>query len=143
MFLTYHDLANLFPKVKGVKDEFVFNTISTDASLKQERGLFVPLFIDSGDLMTAIQNGAIACVWDEGIPVPSYIPSQFPVFYTNDLKDAFESIIRTYSQLINGEKIEMIDRTNFLIIQEKLLNDELSSYDKQLLTFVPKEEGRG
>jgi UDP-N-acetylmuramyl pentapeptide synthase len=143
MFLTYHDLAKLFPNTKGVKDEFIFFTVSTDARLSQERGLFIPLFSDSGDLMTAIQNGAIACIWDVRIPVPSYIPSQFPVLFTSDLREAFDKIFRNYSLNIDGEKKEMIDRTNFLINQDKLLNDHFSSYDKQLLTFVPKVERRG
>jgi UDP-N-acetylmuramyl pentapeptide synthase len=143
MFLTFHDLAKLFPNSKGVKDEFIFFTVATDARLSQERGLFIPLFSDSGELMTAIQNGAIACIWNERVPVPSYIPSQFPVLFTSDLRAAFDKILRSYSQNIDGEKNEMNDRTNFLINQEKLLNDNFSSYDKQLLTFVPKVERRG
>jgi UDP-N-acetylmuramyl pentapeptide synthase len=143
MFLTYDDLVNLFPNVKGIKEEFQFVTVSTDSMLDQRKGLFIPLYEDSGYLNEAIQNGAIGAIWDEQVELPTYIPNHFPIFYTNDLKKALEQLLKTYVDKLNGENNELMDMTKFLFIEEKLLNENIPSYDKPVLEFVPRQERRG
>jgi UDP-N-acetylmuramyl pentapeptide synthase len=143
MFLTYDDLANLFPDSKGIKDEFQFYTVSTDATLSQPKGLFIPLFDDSGELKDAINNGAIGAIWHMEVEVPTYIPSQFPILYSTDLNGALETILKNYVDKLNGEKNEIMNMTKFLFREEKLLNENIPSYDKPVLKFVPKRERRG
>lgn len=143
MFLTYDDLVTLFPKTKGIKDELLFYTVSTDSSLSQPKGLFIPIFDDSGELKEAIQNGAIGAIWDEQVELPSYVPNHFPVLFTNNIREALEQTINTYIKKINGEKIEIMNMTNFLFVEEKLLKENIPSYDKPVLKFVPKQERRG
>lgn len=143
MFLTYDDLANKFPDSKGIKDDFQFCTVSTDAALSQPKGLFIPLFDDSGDLKDAINNGAIGAIWDMKIAVPSYIPSQFPILFATDLNKALEIVLTTYVDKLNGDKIDIMNMTKFLFKEEKLLNESISSYDKPVLKFVSQMERRG
>jgi UDP-N-acetylmuramyl pentapeptide synthase len=143
MFLTLGDLANLFPKTTGMKDEFQFCTVSTDSTLSQPRGLFIPLFKDSGELKDAIQNGAIGAIWDEQEELPLYIPNHFPIFYTNNLVEALEQIMKAYVDKLNGETNEIMNMTKFLFIEEKLLNNAIPSYDIPVSKFVNKKERRG
>lgn len=143
MFITYSDLVRFFPKSQGIRDEIQFYTVSTDASLLQPKGLFIPLFDDSGELKEAIQNGAIGAVWDENRPLPSYVPTQFPILFSNNVKDSLETIIESYLEQINGDNIDIMNMTKFLFIEEKLLKECVSSYDKPVFEIVPKQERRG
>jgi UDP-N-acetylmuramyl pentapeptide synthase len=140
MFLTYDDLANLFPDSKGIKEDFLFYTVSTNASLLQPKGLFVPVFEDSGELKDAINNGAIGAIWNVKVEVPIYIPSQFPILYAKDLNEALEMILKTYVDKLNGENNEIMNMTKFLINEEKLLNEPFSSYDKPVLKLFSSME---
>jgi UDP-N-acetylmuramyl pentapeptide synthase len=140
MFLTYDDLANLFPDSKGIKEDFLFYTVSTDASLFQPKGLFVPVFEDSGELKDAINNGAIGAIWNVKVEVPLYIPSQFPILYSKDLNEALEMILKTYVDKLSGENNEIMNMTKFLINKEKLLNEPFSSYDKPVLKYFSSME---
>jgi UDP-N-acetylmuramyl pentapeptide synthase len=142
MFLTYEELVKIFPKTKGIKDDFQFLTVSTSSKVSQPKGLFIPLFTDSGELNEAIQNGAIGAIWDESLEVPTYIPNQFPMFYTNDLKIALEKILEYYVEKL-GDITDIMNMTKFLFEEEKLLKEDLPSYDKPVLNFVQKTERRG
>jgi hypothetical protein len=143
MFLAYSDLIQLFPKSKGIKDDLQFYTVSTNSSFTQQRGLFIPMYEDSGELKEAIQNGAIGAIWDEQSKLPDYIPNHFPVFYVRNLKEAIEKILNTYADKLNGEKNENMNMTYFLFDEEKLLKNSLPSYDKPVLKFGQKTERRG
>lgn len=143
MFLTYGDLAKIFSDSKGIKEDFQFYTVSTDASLSQPKGLFIPIYDHSGELKDAINNGAIGAIWDLNIEVPAYIPSQFPILFASDLNKALEIVLKTYVDKLNGEKIDIMNMTKFLFREEKLLNESISSYDKPVLKFVSQMERRG
>lgn len=143
MLLTYSDLVKIFPKSQGIRDEIQFNMVSTDASLLQPKGLFIPLFDDSGELKEAIQNGAIGAIWDEKQPLPSYVPNQFPIFFSKNLKDALDTMIQTYIEQFTGDNIDFMNMTKFLFVEEKLLKESFSSYDKPVFKIVSKQERRG
>lgn len=142
MFLTFEDLNQLFPKIKGEKDAFQFHFVSTNAAFHQPKGLFLPLYEDSGEMKEAISNGAIGALWDEDKEVPSYVPSQFPLFFTSDLEESLEQVLNTYVKQLDGESNEMKNMTKFLFSQEKILNEMYHSYYKPVLKFVSKMEGR-
>lgn len=143
MFLTYDDLTKLFPDSKGVKDDFQFQIVATESTQSQPKGLFIPLYEDSGELKEAIGNGAIGAIWNKEVLLPAYIPSQFPVFFTNDLEKAIENILKTYVDQLNGEINEIMNKTKFLFREEKLLNKSFPSYYKPVLKIVSKMERRG
>ncbi|MFD2443425.1 hypothetical protein ACFSO7_05435 [Bacillus sp. CGMCC 1.16607] len=138
MFLAYSDLVKLYPNTKGIKDEFEFMTVSTDSTFHQQKGLFIPLYEDSGELKEAIQNGAVGAILEEQMEIPKYLPNQFPVFLTNNLNDALKQILSTYLEKLNGENTNMMNMTKFLFDEERRLNECLSSYDKPVLKFISK-----
>jgi hypothetical protein len=140
MFLMYEDIVRLFLKTKGVKDNLPFYSVSTSSSMKQPKGLFVPVFEDSGELKEAIQNGAIAAIWDDSIQLPTYVPNHFPIFFTNDVMSSLKDVLKVFLEKLNGDKIETMSTTKFLIDKEKLLKENFSSYDKPVLEYVQNLE---
>ena len=78
-------MANFFPNLKGINDSVLhFHTVSTCSQVLQPNGTSIPLYRNSGELSEAIENGAIAAIWNEEKTLPSYTPSYFPLFLTND-----------------------------------------------------------
>ncbi|WP_160720156.1 hypothetical protein [Bacillus sp. USDA818B3_A] len=147
MFLALKDLVNLFDDRRGILDDLLFQTVADDAEAKQPLGLFVPVNKKSGELQEAISKGAIAAVWDKEETLPRYTPSQFPVFFTNDPAEAIKDIINFYIEKLDGETNKHMERTNFIISNETLLNKNKQSYDiaGQLakLSLQNKQDRRG
>ncbi|MBS4189127.1 hypothetical protein KHA94_02705 [Bacillus sp. FJAT-49705] len=130
MFLTYGDLANLFPKNKGIQDdELFFHTVTTISNVPQYKGIFIPFEENSGELKTAIENGAIAALWKEGDEIPQYTPNHFPIFFTNDILKGLKDMMELYIEKINQTEIKRKEVTNFLFSRELLLNKNKTTYD--------------
>ncbi|PLS06459.1 hypothetical protein [Neobacillus cucumis] len=129
MFLALKDLVNLFNDKQGIQDDVLFRTISDKAAEEQPMGLFVPVNSEAGELLEAISHGAIAAVWDKEKTLPRYTPTQFPIFFTNDLVEAMREIINLYIEKLDGETNKNMDRTNFKISNNTLLNKNNQTYD--------------
>lgn len=130
MFLTYGDLAKLFPKKRGIQGhELYFHTVATISTVTQPRGIFIPCTRNSGELRKAIENGAIATLWDKDVEVPRYTPNHFPIFFTNDLLKGLMDMMELYIE--NSNKSDQIqnNRTNFLFSDELCLKDNNSTYN--------------
>ena len=104
---------------------------------------------DSGELNEAIENGAIAAIWDEEKTLPSYTPSYFPVFLTNDLWKGLEDMLNQLSKKIASSEIIESDQTTFCLFHKNILNRIRNTYDiaeivKEftLLNKQTKREGR-
>ncbi|WP_449619297.1 hypothetical protein [Robertmurraya sp. Marseille-Q9965] len=138
MYLTYEDVSLLFPEVAGIKDVNVdFQTVSFSATTKQPKGLFIPMNHSSGELKLAIANGAIAAVWKKGMEIPTYTPNHFPIFFTEDLLQALKKILLLNKEKNNTRKKE--DMTDFLFLDEKLLNDFYETYDSAVIETLLNE----
>ena len=97
MYLAFNDLVTLFSDYKGVKEaDHLYVTVTDNAAEAQPRGLFIPLNDDSGELLDAIANGAIAAIWEREKPVPKYTPNHFPIFFTDNPIEAVREILRSY-----------------------------------------------
>ncbi|ETI67981.1 hypothetical protein [Neobacillus vireti] len=129
MYLASKDMADLFNDQRGINDDFSFYTVTDKASFSQPMGLFVRLNEDSGELLEAIANGAIAAVWDAEEMLPQYTPNYFPVFFTNDSAEAIKEIIKLYNEKLDGETNSKMEITNFKFSNKKLLNKNKQSYD--------------
>lgn len=128
MYLTYGDLAKLFPNTTGIKDnELQFHTVAASSSIVQPKGIYLPIE-ESGNLKEAIGNGAVAALWNEKDEVPAYTPNHFPVFYTNDLTKGLKDIMELYIEKISKAE-EKINTTNFLFLDEKSLKENEATYD--------------
>ena len=129
MFLVLNDLASLLNDKRGIQDEMQFWTVSDLAGTKQPKGLFVPVNKESGELLEAISNGAVAAIWEKEQTLPRYLPTQFPIFFTNDSADALKDIINLYIEKLDGETNKHMERTNFKISNKTLLNKNKQAYD--------------
>lgn len=130
MFLTYGDLAKLFPKKYGIQDnELYFHTVASYSDVFQPKGLFIPLEKESGRLNKAIENGAIAALWDERESIPSYTPNHFPIFITNDLLKGIKDMMELYIENISNKNVIQKEMTNFLFLDEERLKGTESTYD--------------
>ncbi|MEH7414198.1 hypothetical protein V7266_02775 [Neobacillus drentensis] len=147
MFLALKDLASLFQDKRGVQDDILFRTVSDRAAAEQPMGLFVASNKESGELLEAISNGAVAAIWDKEDALPRYIPTQFPIFFTNDSAEAMKEIINLYIEKLDGETNKLMERTNFKITNKTLLNKNKQTYDIAglIAKLAPKniEERRG
>ena len=150
MPLTYNELANLFPNRKGINDSVLhFHTVTAFSQVLQPKGIFIPVYRDSGELNEAIENGAIAAIWDEEKALPSYTPSYFPVFLTNDLWKGLEDMLNQLSKKISSSEIIESDQTTFCLFHKNSLNIIRNTYDiaevvKEftILNKQTKREGR-
>ncbi|QED47447.1 hypothetical protein [Cytobacillus dafuensis] len=134
MLLTYGDLANLFPKNKGIQDdELFFHTVTTISNVQQYKGIFIPFEENSGALKMAIENGAIAALWKEGEEIPRYTPNHFPIFFTNDLLKGLKDMMELYIEKINQTEIKLNEVTHFLFSREMDLNNNNSTYDNAII----------
>ena len=129
MFLALKDLASLFTDIKGIQDDMMFYTVTDQANTVQPKGLFVPINEESGELLDAIANGAIAAIWDYEKKLPRYTPTYFPVFFTNDKAEAIKNMLKLYSEKLNGETNKHMEITNFNFLNKKLLNKNNQTYD--------------
>ncbi|MGX6442041.1 hypothetical protein ACWM35_02250 [Neobacillus sp. K501] len=130
MYLAFNDLVEMFEKFKGVQEaDHWYYTVTDSAKMPQPRGLFLPISDDSGDLLEAIANGAIAAVWDSKKQVPHYTPNHFPVFYTDEPVAALRHVLKMLLEKLDGEIEEKMIKTNFVILNKELLKENKQTYD--------------
>ncbi|MFB6466542.1 hypothetical protein ACE38V_06905 [Cytobacillus sp. Hz8] len=125
MVLKNADLMTLFPKNRGyISEKIIYKTVALRASSIQPKGLFFPIFSDSGELKEAIRNGAIAAVWNEEKSIPPYTPNDFPIFLTNDLLKGLLNMIKLYLDKLEENKFNKNELANFLFEEDNLLHHE-------------------
>lgn len=130
MFLSYKDLAKLFPNTRGIKEEtLVFQTVAAKGTDPQPKGIFIPLTNNPGELKGALENGAIAAIWPKGMEVPKMTPNHFPMFFVNDLLDGLKKILFLYKQRLQEDNGINTERTDFLFLDERLLKEFYETYD--------------
>jgi len=129
MLLALKDLASLFTDNQGIQDDMMFYTVTDQANTVQPKGLFIPINEESGELLDAIANGAIAAIWEYEKKLPRYTPTYFPVFFTNDKAVAIKNILKLYSEKLDGETNKHMEITNFKFSNKKLLNKNNQTYD--------------
>lgn len=131
MFLTYGDLAKLFPKVKGIQvKELFFHTVATIADIPQYKGIYIPCEENSGELQIAISNGAIAALWDINMPIPKYTPNHFPLFFTNDLLKGLMDMMEIYIENLTQAENPQIEGTDFLFSTGMQFKENNSAYNQ-------------
>ncbi len=130
MYLAFNDLVKLFSNIRGIKEaDHFYITVTDDAKAMQTRGLFVPLNEDSGELLEAIANGAIAAIWDNKKQLPKYTPNHFPIFFTDNPIEAVRELLQFYIEKMDGDKAEKMNMTKFVFLNKKLLKENKETYD--------------
>lgn len=130
MYLAFSLLSEIFPQSSGIKDpDLFFHTVADIGEAAQPKGLFIPLWDNPNELKTAINNGAVAAIWDLNTPIPGFTPNHFPLFYTSNLWKDVSEMLRRYIKILEQED-ESIDMSKFVFLDKKLLNEKLQTYDK-------------
>lgn len=130
MYLAFNDLVKLFSDIRGIKEaDHFYVTVTDDAKVMQSRGLFITLNDDSGELLEAIANGAIAAIWDKNKQLPKYTPNHFPIFFTDNPTQAVRELLRFYIENMDGEKTKKMNMTKFEFLNKKLLKENKETYD--------------
>lgn len=86
-----------------VKEVFI------DSRQRVTNGLFIPIVGERFDghtfLEGAIENGAIATLWEEGKELPVTLDKTFPVFYVENTLKALEDLAKIYLQQVQPKVI--------------------------------------
>ena len=137
MKLLFADLALIFPEHRGIEDDYLaFQTVSAFADINQSKGLFIPLYADSGELKTAIDQGAIAALWQKEVPLPAYIPNHFPVFYVYDLWKGLIDMIVQYERKLEKQNSMQNETAWFVLSDKNSLNEKQFTHD---ISVIAKE----
>ncbi|MBE4908823.1 hypothetical protein IMZ08_12215 [Bacillus luteolus] len=104
--LLYKHVKELFPSTKGIQEDALpFLTVYISSEEFVSKGLYFPI-IDSTDkeysdyLLEAINGGAIAAIWPNDQPIPTFVPNHFPTFMVDDTFEALEKLVDFYEENI-------------------------------------------
>ncbi|MGE8204178.1 hypothetical protein ACQKP0_06395 [Heyndrickxia sp. NPDC080065] len=124
--LSFNDVLLISTKTRGFHQvNYSFETVSIFSDLPQPKGLFFPIHDDN--LGKAIENGAIASIWDEKQSLPSYTPNHFPVFF---VKDPISRLLQLCEEYIGKSKQKECETmTKFAFYSPLLLNSLPFTYD--------------
>jgi UDP-N-acetylmuramyl pentapeptide synthase len=146
MYLAFDELVRLFSDKRGIKEaDHFYITVTDSAKAMQTRGLFIPLNEDSGELLEAIANGAIAVIWDKKKQLPKYTPNHFPIFFTDSPIDAVRGILKFYIEKMDGDIAGKMNMTKFVFFNKKLLKENKETYDiavmlEKIAQINPKDD---
>src|SRR5690625_2710934 len=77
----------------------------TDSREKKENALFIPIVGDTFDghdfIHQAIENGAIAALWDKSVDIPDILPSSFIFFIVEDTIKGMQRLATFYRYDVN------------------------------------------
>ncbi|RKQ37397.1 UDP-N-acetylmuramoyl-tripeptide--D-alanyl-D-alanine ligase [Oceanobacillus halophilus] len=106
MLFTTKSLITLFPTTQGKVDEPIeIHEVNTDSRIDTSNSLFIPLVGENFDghqfVMQALEQGAVAVLWEKERTLPSSIPNDFPVFFVEDTLDALQKLASYYREMVN------------------------------------------
>ncbi|GGE41342.1 UDP-N-acetylmuramoyl-tripeptide--D-alanyl-D-alanine ligase [Pullulanibacillus camelliae] len=80
-------------------------TVTTDSRRGEQNSLFVPLVGERFDghdhLLSAIDNGAVATLWQRDKALSKEVPADFPIFYVEDTLQALQELAHLYRKAID------------------------------------------
>lgn len=83
--------------------------ISTDSRKQTNKGLYIPIVGDRFNghdfLLEAIENGAVAAIWDKKYDIPTEISATFPIFFVTDTTMALQKLASVYLQFVQPKVI--------------------------------------
>lgn len=105
MLFTTKWLADFFTNFRGNINASEILEVNTDSRKEMSQSLFIPLVGEKFDghefVLQAIENGAVALVWEEKRVIPSPVPDDFPIFLVNDTLTALQQLSAHYRNEVN------------------------------------------
>ncbi|GGC80609.1 UDP-N-acetylmuramoyl-tripeptide--D-alanyl-D-alanine ligase [Thalassobacillus devorans] len=110
MLFAVKELCELFPEHKGVAmDSIPLRQVMTDSRKEMKQSVFVPIVGENFDahefLKQAIENGAVAALWQKDREVPRFVPTDFPLFFVNDTTEAMQKMAGFYLDKVSPQVI--------------------------------------
>jgi UDP-N-acetylmuramoyl-tripeptide--D-alanyl-D-alanine ligase len=99
-------LTTIFPDFRGnAIDPIEIVDIYTDSRQIVRNGLFVPIVGEKFDghvfIKEAIQQGAVAAIWQKDKELPSDLPAGFPVFLVDNTIEGLQILAKNYRKKVN------------------------------------------
>ncbi|RDW17927.1 UDP-N-acetylmuramoyl-tripeptide--D-alanyl-D-alanine ligase [Oceanobacillus chungangensis] len=106
MLFTTNWLSEQFTDYRGdAKILIEIEAVNTDSRVQLKKSLFVPIVGDNFDghdyVKQAINNGAVAVLWEKGRSLPAFIPTDFPVFFVEDTLTGLQLLATNYREYVN------------------------------------------
>ncbi|WP_087973010.1 UDP-N-acetylmuramoyl-tripeptide--D-alanyl-D-alanine ligase [Oceanobacillus rekensis] len=106
MLFTMNWLSLIFTDNQGdIQDNKEIKSVTTDSRSVGNHSLFIPIIGEHFDghhfAEKAIENGAIAVLWDKSKQLPNTISPDFPIFFVDDTLIALQEMAAQYRKEIN------------------------------------------
>lgn len=106
MLFTLIELQAVFPEHMGNTNQQInLKEISSDSRLAMDQALFVPIVGDNFDghayIEKAIEQGAVATLWDKSKSIPEDLSADFVFFLVADTTLALQQLAQYYREKIN------------------------------------------
>lgn len=106
MLFTTNWISSIFNNHHGsAEDEIQINEVVTDSRVRSTKSLFIPIEGENFDghdyIKEAFNNGAIATLWNKNKELPSFLPTNFPVFLVDETLGALQELAASYRNKIN------------------------------------------
>lgn len=103
-------ITTIFSNYKGeINESTNINHVTIDSRDNFIDSLFIPIegerFNGHDFLKQAIENGAIATLWNKTKELPDFVPDNFPVFFVSNTTHALQQLAAKYRQKINPKVI--------------------------------------
>lgn len=109
MLFTTTWLANIFTHYQGkLEQESPIETVFINSREKVKNALFIPIVGDRFDghdyVNQAVENGAVAILWDQSKPLPE-LSDQIAIYFVEDTTKALQQLAHKYRKTINPKVI--------------------------------------
>lgn len=106
MLFTTNWLSTIFTANQEViQDNKEIKEVTTDSRRNSDHSLFIPIIGEQFDghqfIEKAIENGAVATLWDKSKQLPDTISTDFPVFLVDDTLKALQEMAAQYRNEVN------------------------------------------
>src|SRR5699024_10643630 len=99
-------LTTIFNNFEGnPKTALSIQEVNIDSRKKTKDSLFIPIIGEKFDghefVLQAIDNGAVAVIWNSERQLPPDLPKDFPVFLVDDTVEALQLLSIKYRDVVN------------------------------------------
>lgn len=139
MLCTIQFLQEVFPEWEGrVAPDTPIETVMTDSRASLQGALFIPIVGERFDahqfIAQAINQGAIAALWDKTQDFPDNYPEDFVFFLVEDTTVALQNLAQAYRNKVNP-KVIGITGSNGKTTTKDLLHAVL---ERKFITYATK-----
>ncbi|MCG3420489.1 UDP-N-acetylmuramoyl-tripeptide--D-alanyl-D-alanine ligase [Oceanobacillus jordanicus] len=109
MLFTTDWLEEFLTPMTGRNNQYEIFEVMTDSRKNANNALFIPLIGENFDAHTyleqAVENGAVATIWDKGKPLPEKLDPSIAVYMVEDTLMTLQQIASKYRDLVNPKVI--------------------------------------